>query len=271
MGFTKENKQKKILFFKITSTFKAPISGRATNLDPRLPDILPGFVSLLCFLADSGRVRFVLCWLTQESHQHSGSWTDGNGSQCHGGGPESDIRGLLLTSDQRKHLGETQEEVTGSITSPVVFDTVTSTWCMNRHHMLMQTTNFLCLRGSCETSGSNVKQQTSSWSFHVLSLFRMKWALFKWKLPVVGAVVSASSISRAFRQERAECFTRLVCLSSASQAACLAHKNAGKTPSSAAPPPDTSRLRGEFSYFIKMSGCYIVGLAHCERRSILHW
>lgn len=39
----------------------------------------------------------------------------------------------------------------------------------------------------------------------------------------------------AFRQERAECFTRLVCLSSVSQAACLAHKNAGKTPSSAAP------------------------------------
>lgn len=93
-----------------------------------------------------------------------------------------------------------------------------------------------------------------------------------WKLPVVGAV--ASSISQAFRQEGAECFIRLVCLSSASQAACLAHKNAGKTPSSAPPPPDTITpvwgfsLR-EFSYFTEMSECYTVGLVYCERRSIL--
>lgn len=47
----------------------------------------------------------------------------------HGGNLESDIRGMLLTSDQRKHLGEIQKEVTGSITSPVFFDTVTVTWC----------------------------------------------------------------------------------------------------------------------------------------------
>lgn len=31
--------------------------------------------------ADSVGVRLALCWLTQESDQHPGSWTDGTGSQ----------------------------------------------------------------------------------------------------------------------------------------------------------------------------------------------
>lgn len=75
------------------------------------------------------------------------------------------------------------------------------------------------------------------------------------------------NFSKAARQERAECFTGLVCLFSGSQAACLTHKNAGKTPSSRR--CNTSCLPrdfqwGEFSYFTKMSVCCSVRLAYWE-------
>lgn len=90
-----------------------------------------------------------LCWLIQDvaSASRFADWWEVLG-RGQGAEPSADVTHTLLTADRRKHLGETQKEVTASgVTSLTVFQlrTVTFTWwtetgcCLNscfwEHHL----------------------------------------------------------------------------------------------------------------------------------------
>ena len=164
-----------------------------------------------------------------------------NGVTGHGGEPGGDVRGVLLTAGRRKHL----KEVTGLITSPLQH--------RDAHMMYEQSSHAY---GNWGMWKKKKQQKTSSWSFHVLCSGEQEGVQYNscGGCPSSELLFLRAPSLRLSDRKEAECFTRLVCLSSASQAACLAHKNAGKTPSSAPPPPppppppDTSQLRGDFHW-----------------------
>lgn len=157
---------------------------------------------------------------------------------------------MLLTADWRKHL----KEVTALITSPLQH--------RDAHMMYEQSSHAYVNRESAAAlRPSECKKKKKKKLPVEVFMFSVRGNEREFSIIHVEAVrrlellfLRAPSLRLSDRKE-AECFTRLVCLSSASQAACLAHKNAGKTPSSAPPPPlppppppppDTSQLRGDF-------------------------
>lgn len=146
------------------------------------------FFPVSCFLADSVRVRLVLCRLTRESRQHWGPWADGKGSWVMEEGQRVTSGGILLTSDQRKHLGETQKEVTGTNTSPVVFDRQLIRHC-DAHMMYEQ----------APVPPANVNHESAVWTTSPKHLFnfwmKCKTADFQVQFPCLEPVQSERNIS----------------------------------------------------------------------------